>query len=107
MASGTLVSRVLGFARAIMLTSLLATALAGYLASTTLAGFRFEVPELGQSFGPIDTIFGAAGLLAILGGLYTALALRGVRLPAKTEETATREGAALPAGSPEPAVARP
>ena len=48
--------------------------LAGYLASVTLVDFHEEA--LGFTFGPVDTIFMAGGLIALLGGVYCALRLR-------------------------------
>jgi MFS family permease len=59
---------------AINVASLAGMALAGYLASVTLVGFREEA--LGFTFGPVDTIFMAGGLIALLGGVYCALRLR-------------------------------
>jgi len=53
-------------------------ALAGYLASTVLR--NFHVIAFGIAFGPIDTIFTCAGLLAVIAGLYAMVSLRGVRL---------------------------
>jgi Na+/melibiose symporter-like transporter len=60
------------------LMSLLATALAGYLASTVLAGLHDTI--FGVTFGTYDTLIGAGGVLCVLGGLYGARSLRGVRL---------------------------
>lgn len=60
------------------LTSLLSLALAGVLASSVLRGLHARL--LGMTFGPIDTIILASGVLAMLGGLYAMLMLRGVRL---------------------------
>jgi len=34
----------------------------------------------GVTFGPLDTLYGVIGLLAIIAGLFAALNLRGVRL---------------------------
>lgn len=62
------------------LASLVSIALAGYLDSTALHGFHAAV--LGVQFGPIDTIFLAAGILVVLGGLYAMVALRGVKVSA-------------------------
>jgi MFS family permease len=77
-----MIGRVIAVAQpTITLCSLIAMGLAGYLASTALAGFHVEVPGVSLlTFGPIDGIFAASGLLAALGGLYTGLRLRGVRL---------------------------
>src|SRR5262249_14935983 len=57
-------------------------ALSGYLASAVLRGFSATVA--GITFGPLDTIFGAAALLILLGGIYAALSLRGLTLPSTT-----------------------
>jgi MFS family permease len=62
----------------IMLATILGSAVAGYLDSTLLHGFSVAVS--GLHFGPVDTIFTAAGILAVVSGLYVMLALRGVRL---------------------------
>jgi MFS family permease len=59
---------------AINVASLAGMGLAGYLASVTLVDFREEA--LGFTFGPVDTIFMAGGLIALLGGVYCALRLR-------------------------------
>jgi len=87
-----MVGRVIAVVQpAIMLTSLLAMGLAGYLASTVLVGFHAEVPGVSfLSFGAIDSIFAAAGILAVLGGLYAGVRLRGVRLSAANSEAAAQ-----------------
>jgi MFS family permease len=54
--------------------ALISVALAGSLVSTVLHGFHASL--LGISFGPVDTIFGGFGLMAVLGGLYTRISLR-------------------------------
>lgn len=59
---------------AINVASLAGMGLAGYLASVTLADFHEKA--LGFTFGPVDTIFMAGGLIALLGGVYCALKLR-------------------------------
>lgn len=62
-------------------SALVAIGLAGYLARAVLAGVHAEVPGVSLlSFGPIDGIFAMSGLLAVLGGLYADLRLRGVQL---------------------------
>jgi MFS family permease len=74
-----LIGRVAAILTPLMtLMGLLSTALAGYLASTALAGFHLALA--GVRFGTYDTIFSAGGLLAVLGGLYGAWSLRGIRL---------------------------
>jgi MFS family permease len=65
------------------LASLLSIALSGYLDSTLLRGFHAAI--FGVSFGPVDTLFTAAGLLILLGGLYAMRNLRGVRLRNATD----------------------
>jgi hypothetical protein len=68
------------------LAALVSIALAGALVSTVLRGFHAQL--LGIRFGPVDTIFSGMGLLALAGGLYARLSLRGVRIPqTHTEET--------------------
>lgn len=76
----------------IMLATILGSALAGYLDSTVLRGFSADV--YGLHFGPVDTIFGVAGILAIVGGLYVMLALRGVRLRQEQPEMPAAESTA-------------
>lgn len=61
--------------------SLLSTAAAGWLASGPLRGFHAAF--MGQRFGPVDTLFGAAGLVALVGAFYAMLALRGVDAKAR------------------------
>jgi MFS family permease len=60
------------------LASLISIAAAGYLASTLLRGLHAQA--LGMTFGAVDTIFAAAGVLGVVCGLYCMLNLRGVRL---------------------------
>lgn len=87
-----MVARVITVAQlAITLCSLIAMGMAGYLASTVLAGFHAEVPGVSLlSLGPIDGIFAASGLLAVLGGLYAGIRLRGVRLSPPAAESVRR-----------------
>ncbi|HEX9038811.1 MAG TPA: MFS transporter [Ktedonobacterales bacterium] len=59
---------------AITAATLVGAGLAGYLASGPLAGFSARL--MGFRFGPVDTIYFAAGALILLSGLY---ALRGLR----------------------------
>jgi MFS family permease len=71
-----LIGRVLAIITPITtLAGVLGVALAGYLDSVVLRSFHVEV--LGQHFGPIDSIFSGAGLLAVLGGFYALAGLRG------------------------------
>lgn len=58
----------------IVLAGLVGTALAGYLDSQVLAGFQAQL--LGQTFHAIDTIYLAAGVVILLGGIYAAITLR-------------------------------
>jgi len=67
-------------------TNLLAVALCGYLISVVLVGFRAALA--GVTFGPLDTLYGVMGLLAIAAGLFAALNLRGVRLEPPAEASA-------------------
>lgn len=87
----TLIGRVNALLNlALTLSSLAGTAIAGSLAGTLLAGF--SASALGSTFGPIDTIFGVAGLLILAGGIYCALNLR-----ARTVERERVDEAAAPA----------
>ncbi|MDQ2715551.1 MAG: MFS transporter [Chloroflexota bacterium] len=63
--------------------STLSIALAGYLASTVLHTFHTNI--FGIAFGPVDTIFTCAGLLAVLAGFYAMVSLRGIRLEDRSE----------------------
>lgn len=58
--------------------STLSVALAGYLDSTVLRDFHSTF--LGIAFGPVDTIFTCAGILAVIAGFYAMLNLRDIRL---------------------------
>lgn len=70
-----LVGRVTALVMPILaLASLLSVALAGYLASTALAGLDARV--LGVHLGALDAIFGASGVLCVAGGVFAALNLR-------------------------------
>lgn len=57
------------------LAALVSIVVAGYLVSTVLSGFHAQV--LGITFGPVDTVFTGMGLLAVGGGLYARMSLRG------------------------------
>jgi MFS family permease len=76
----------------IMIATVVGTALAGYVDSTVLRGFHAVV--LGVAFGPVDTIFMGAGVLAVLGGLYAMVGLRGIQLPVAEAEPAPVAAAA-------------
>lgn len=58
----------------LVLAGLVGTVLAGYLDSVALRAFHAEV--LGQTFRPVDTIYLAAGLVVLLGGVYAVTTLR-------------------------------
>ena len=58
--------------------STLSIVLAGYLDSTVLRDFHTTF--LGMAFGPVDTIFTCAAVLAIIAGFYAMVKLRDVRL---------------------------
>ena len=74
-------------------SNLISLALAGYLASTVLAVFSANV--LGVRFGPLDTIYGVAGILCILGGAYAMFNLRaGPKAPADGGPTPSPGGSA-------------
>lgn len=65
---------------AISLATMASIALAGIVDSTLLHGFHAQV--LGLTFGPVDTMFTASGLIVLIGAIYAWLALRKVQLPA-------------------------
>jgi MFS family permease len=65
---------------ALQLASIVSVLVAGWLASTVLAGFHAQVG--GLRFGRIDTIFLASGLLVTAAGLYAAGSLREAAQPA-------------------------
>lgn len=89
-----LVGRVASVFGPIMaLFGMLSTALAGYLASTAL--YHFHATVLGIALGPIDTIFAAGGVLAILAGLHGMRNLRGVRLAGERGAGAAPEDAVI------------
>ena len=58
-------------------SSLLATTLAGLLASTVLNGFHASF--LGSSFGTLDTLFSLSGFIVMGAGVYVLLALRNTK----------------------------
>ncbi len=77
--------------------SLISIALAGYLASSVLAGLR--VSAAGMAFNSLNAIFGSAGLLILLGGVFAMLGYRGVSLPAASGLTSEAAiGAVVAAG---------
>src|SRR5579883_168752 len=85
------VGRVMSvFSPSIQAASVLSVARAGYLDSTVLHGFHVSI--LGLTIGRVDTIFTACGLLTVIGGIYTAINLRGIKIsntPAPTNPANT------------------
>ncbi len=74
-----LVGRVVAvLAPTMSVASTLSIALAGYLASTVMRNLHANIWSV--TFGPIDTIFTCAGLLAIIAGFYAMVSLRGIKL---------------------------
>jgi MFS family permease len=63
--------------------------LAGWLAGTVMAHFRAQT--LGLSFGPVDTIFFAAGVLGLVSGVYAMVGLRGAQDEHSVPESETQE----------------
>lgn len=58
------------------LAALVSIVVTGYMVSTILRGFHAQV--LGISFGPVDTVFTGMGLIAMAGGIYARVSLRGL-----------------------------
>ncbi len=75
----------------ITISTLVGAALGGYLDSTTLRGFSATL--LGIHFGPVDTIFTCAGLIALVGALFAAFGLRGVKPQTRRPQPAGGEAA--------------
>jgi hypothetical protein len=87
-----------GVARALRLNKLaeiVSMILAGALASTVLRGMHFAIG--GLSFGPYDTVFAAAGLLFLIGGLSAIAPMRRAGRLAADEPLAADERAAAAA----------
>lgn len=76
----------------VILAGLVGTALAGYLDGAVLRGFHFTT--LGVTFGPVDTIYTAAGVLVLAGGLYAWVGLRGNAMRHRSPEKARVAGVA-------------
>jgi Na+/melibiose symporter-like transporter len=74
------------------LASVAGIAGSGVLAGTVLGGFHAQA--LGMTFGPVDTVFTAAGVLGLLGGALAMWGLRGVSCRARQNQ---------PREAPEPA----
>ena len=77
------------FKTGLNLSSLLAVTIVSFLASTVMHDFHATI--LGIAFGPIDTIFLIAGLLATVGGLYATFNLRGVKIAKEKEASIAHE----------------
>lgn len=72
-----LIGRVSGVLQpAVSLSSVAGIGIAGLLAGTTLQGFHARL--FGMTFGPIDSIFTAAGVMGLAGGTYAMYGLRGL-----------------------------
>jgi sugar phosphate permease len=67
------------FGPAISLVSMVSAGLAGLLDSTVLR--TLDVSVAGSHFGPVDTVFCAAGILILAGGIYAVVTIRDVRIP--------------------------
>lgn len=67
----------------VTLVSLLSVMLAGWLDSNLLQGLHVVVGAF--TFGPVDTIYTFAGLIAILAGLYALRNLHGMKQQAESE----------------------
>jgi len=80
-----LIARVVSVLTPVMtLASMLYSLLIGWLISSVLRNFHVTI--LGMSFGPIDMIYFLTGCLALLGGFYAMVKVRGVRLAKEGEE---------------------
>lgn len=88
-----LIGRVMAFeGPMITVASLVGGALASTLASTVLANFHAQL--VGITFGPLDTLLAAAGLLIAGGGVYARLTLyRAVKQLRATAVAPQHEGA--------------
>ena len=76
------------------LASLLAAALAGWLAGSLLRGFTVTIA--GLHFGPVDTIFTASGIIIVFSGLFARIALPDTAAAAKTKPPTTADTATTP-----------
>lgn len=89
----------------ITVASLVGGALAGILASTALANFHVRLA--GMTFGPLDTLLAAAGLLIAGGGVYARLTLyRAVKQLRATQDAPQPEEESQPVRQPEQVEAR-
>ena len=92
-----LIGRVSGVLQpAISIATVAGIGIAGLMAGTVLHGFHARI--LGMTFGSIDSIFTAAGLLGLVAGVYARFGLRGVlRTKPAAEGSAAHEAVELPA----------
>jgi MFS family permease len=74
---------------AVSLASLTSIVLAGILVSTVLQDFHLHVA--GITFGPVDTIFTAGGILCLAGGIYAMSSFRR-RLPSSVSKAGELAG---------------
>lgn len=90
----SLIGRVMSFEMPmITIASLLGGALASILASTLLA--KFHVTLAGITFGPLDTLLAAAGILTGAGGVYARLTLYPAVKKLRAEKAAQEQGIEL------------
>lgn len=97
-----MIGRVMAvFDPAMRLAELLSVGVAGYLASTVLLGFQGRL--LGLSFGPLDMLFLASGLIMLLGGVFATVRLHGEKgtRPEETPALAAQETASAASTSNE------
>jgi hypothetical protein len=62
------------------LTNLVGIAAVGLVGALASLLHNFHATLLGMTFGALDTIFLAAGVVTILAGVYAMTSLRGVRI---------------------------
>ncbi len=87
----------------LQLASMLSVVVAGWLASTVLP--HVSASFLGLRFGPISTVFAAAGILVILAGAYAFIAFPPEARPAPADGPADAAEAVAPAQAATPAPA--
>jgi MFS family permease len=84
-----LIARVVSVLTPVMtLASMFCSLLIGWLISSVLRNFHATI--LGMSFGPIDTVYFLTGCLALVGGFYAMVKVRGIRLAKEGEEKPTQ-----------------
>ena len=81
---------------AVSLASIASIALSGVLVSTVL--FHFHTQALGLHFGPIDTVFSAAGVMILIAGTFALLRARGDEESRAQAKRATEEAQPEPVG---------